>query len=645
MEIKKSVGIWIRVSTDFQVKDESPETHQKRAQLYAEAKGWNVVEIYRLDAISGKSVMEQPETKRMLKDMKSGHITGLIFSKLARLARNTKELLEFSELFRENNADLISLSESIDTSSPAGRLFYTMIAALSEWERSEIAERVSASVPIRAKMGKPLGGQASFGYRWDGKELVIDENEAPVRKLIYELFLKHKRKFTVANTLNESGYRTRSGSKFTDTTIGRLLRDSTAKGERRANYTKSLGDNKNWVYKPESEWVVTECPPIVQSELWNECNLMLDAQEKTRKKPAKKPVHLFTGIVYCECGSKMYIPSDSKKYICYQCRKNRIEMGDLEEIYYENLKSFLLTDQHLGEFLSKADFAIKEKEELLYNLTNQAKSLETEMDRLVKLHTKNEMPTDGFGKHYKPLAEQLKQIEQQIPEIQGEIDFLKIEHLNGDQLLSDAKSLYDRWPKLELEGKRQIVEQVTNTITVAQEEIKIKFTYAPTILLNTPDSQRNFIPALAFCDFEISANREQSKHYPKELITIGNHIRKRRIDLKFKQEDVARIIEVTEECITNWENDKATPMIRYMPKITEFLGYSLFEGETETLGGKIKCYRYANGLSYKNFGKMLGVDATTVSAWEDNRSLPNRRKIKVLIEKLITNEVEYKFTE
>src|SRR5712692_89356 len=91
----KEVGIWIRVSTEDQVKGESPEHHEKRARYYAESKEWNVKEVYQLDAVSGKSVIGLPETQRMLKDIRSGHITGLIFSKLARLARNTRELLEF----------------------------------------------------------------------------------------------------------------------------------------------------------------------------------------------------------------------------------------------------------------------------------------------------------------------------------------------------------------------------------------------------------------------------------------------------------------------------------------------------------------------------------------------------------------------
>ncbi|GAB3430808.1 recombinase family protein [Niabella aquatica] len=490
--MKKQVGIWIRVSTEDQAKGESPEHHERRARSYAESKDWDVVEVYHLEAVSGKAVLHHPEAVRMLKDIETGKITGLIFSKIARLARNTRELLQISDIFRSFNADLISLQESIDTSSPAGRFFYTLISAMAQWEREEIADRVSASIPIRAKLGKPLGGAAPYGYEWQDKKLIINEEEATVRRLMYDLFLEFKRRKTVANMLNEKGYRTRNGSEFSDTTVLRLLEDPIAKGLRRTNYTESTGDKKQWKLKKKDDWVFQEVPALIDEEKWDKVQSIIKEQSSERKQPLNRKTHLFTGYLTCVCGTKMYTHANTSKYSCTKC-KNKIPQDDIEYIFHQQLTDYIASKDNINNFIKTTETYIIEKENQIKVLEREAEKIQSRLDKLIDLHSNREMPTKGFKHHYTPQFERLTQIQNQIPKIEGELLALRQNEESSKYLFSEAENLYNKWETKTRDEKRDIVESVLDSIVIDKEDVVINLKYLmPPSSLSPTNGQHNF---------------------------------------------------------------------------------------------------------------------------------------------------------
>jgi len=114
--------------------------------------------------------------------------------------------------------------------------------------------------------------------------------------------------------------------------------------------------------------------------------------------------------------------------------------------------------------------------------------------------------------------------------------------------------------------------------------------------------------------------------------TIGDKLKNKRLELGLLQKDVARILDVCEDSISYWENNRNGSQVVHYPKIIEFLGYIPFDVDASTLGGQIKLYRYLHGLSRKEFGALIPVDASTILAWETGRHVPPKRKYKKIEE-------------
>ena len=137
--------------------------------------------------------------------------------------------------------------------------------------------------------------------------------------------------------------------------------------------------------------------------------------------------------------------------------------------------------------------------------------------------------------------------------------------------------------------------------------------------------------SLPICNIVLKAIKPERKPYPKELKTYGDHLRKKRLDLNLSQPQVAKIINVTTDSITNWELNRTEPNLNHIPKIISFLGYSPLFNENE-----IKNYRIQKGMSQNELAETLNIDPTTLSRIERGSERMSR-KIKMKLDCLLLN--------
>jgi len=120
---------------------------------------------------------------------------------------------------------------------------------------------------------------------------------------------------------------------------------------------------------------------------------------------------------------------------------------------------------------------------------------------------------------------------------------------------------------------------------------------------------------------QLSARKPTNPAYPRELKALGNHLRKRRLDLGLLQRDVARILGVSEASVWQWENNQTKPRVSLVPRVYDFLGYAPY-APTDRLGDWLRQARRGLGLSRRKLAAKLRMDVTTIDRWERGRGQP-----------------------
>ena len=171
--------------------------------------------------------------------------------------------------------------------------------------------------------------------------------------------------------------------------------------------------------------------------------------------------------------------------------KDKDAIDDLDEIYHEQLKTFLLTETDLNDYLQKSNEILQEKLKLLEIVVEESKKAKKKMEELLDMRLNGELNRETFPNLYRPSEERHLQLQDQIPELQAEIDFLQIEYFNSNTVIQEAQDLYGHWLNLPFEQKRNIVETITDSIVIGKEDITINLSYLPSLTQNGGKRERN----------------------------------------------------------------------------------------------------------------------------------------------------------
>lgn len=208
----KAIG-YVRVSTDKQADSGvSLEAQTEKVRAMAVVQGAELVDVI-VDAGESAKSLKRPGMERLLALVDARAIDTVIIAKLDRLTRSVRDLAELLERFNRRDVSLVSVADSLDTRSAAGRLVLNIMVSVSQWEREAIGERTRDAMSHKRSNGERVG-TIPLGYRLSRDGIHLEENpeEQAVLALARELRASGNTIREIAAALNRSGFATRRGT-------------------------------------------------------------------------------------------------------------------------------------------------------------------------------------------------------------------------------------------------------------------------------------------------------------------------------------------------------------------------------------------------------------------------------------------------
>lgn len=242
----KRVAAYARVSTDM---DRQVHSLASQVSFYSnliqKTPGWRYVGVYADEGITGTKMEGRTEFQRMLNDCESGKIDIILTKSVSRFARNTVDLLNTVRRLKKLGISVRFEKERLDTMTEDGELMLTLLASFAQEEVRSISENMRWSVIRNFRNGRAYNNFRIYGYRREGKDLVIEPSEAAVVERIYNDFIVHRSYEEIIRSLYEDGVSPMRGVKWAKSSIHSILTNIT--------YTGNLVLMKYYVSNPISK--------------------------------------------------------------------------------------------------------------------------------------------------------------------------------------------------------------------------------------------------------------------------------------------------------------------------------------------------------------------------------------------------------
>lgn len=447
-DIPMRVTYYARVSSE---KDEQLNSLGNQISYYEDFikknPNWTYVEGYIDEGLSAATTKKRENFHRMVDDGKAGLFDFIITKEISRFARNTLDSISFTRELLNAGVGVFFQNDNINTLDEDSELRLTIMSGIAQDELRKLSSRVKFGHAQAVKKGVVLGNSRIFGYTKDDGKLVIDEDEAPMVRELFELYATGQYSMKQIETLFwEKGYRNHNGKKIAHTTMSGMISNPKYKGYYVGNKVKVIDlFTKKQKFLPPEEWVMFKdetgeiVPAIVDEELWEQANKVLKKRSEDVKgrQGICNHANLLTGKLYCtDCGTAYYRRESvdkqgrkNSKWVCSGKIKNGADACASFPIYEEELKPLLF--EVFNETEADAEALIEEYIEMYKSLEDggdtakqiaalkeQADLSQKKKSKLLGYNAAGQLSDKDFLAMNKECDKEIEEAERQIYELE-----------------------------------------------------------------------------------------------------------------------------------------------------------------------------------------------------------------------------------